>query len=216
MPTASSAAPRIILSSFKAVDGCGRTRSYETTICKYCEKVFQCRKGPSQCCSASCAMYIRSPEVSARMKAKNPTRLKHVREGNSRRLKGKPFIGIQGGNGKVAPMEQRLWDAIPELRNNFSIATMKSRTSGFPTCYKVDLAAPAVKLAIEVDGGSHNSPSRRVQDRKKEKLLSGLGWQVLRFKNADVETRLPWVEAEVRMSIALRSVAPIASSLTGS
>jgi len=51
---------------------------------------------------------------------------------------------------------------------------------------QIDLGDPALMLAIEIDGGSHNALERRAQDAKKEAFLIGLGWTVLRFLNADV------------------------------
>jgi hypothetical protein len=55
--------------------------------------------------------------------------------------------------------------------------------SGYPPCYKIDLANPSLMVGIEVDGGSHASPSRKAQDKKKEDFLRGLGWIILRVSN---------------------------------
>ena len=60
------------------------------------------------------------------------------------------------------------------------------RTPGYPTHYKIDLALPERKIAVEVDGFSHGS--RRDQDEKKEAKLRSLGWIVLRFSNRDILT----------------------------
>ena len=40
-------------------------------------------------------------------------------------------------------------------------------------------------MIIEVDGGVH--VGREVQDRKREKVLEGLGYRVIRFTNDEVE-----------------------------
>jgi very-short-patch-repair endonuclease len=72
---------------------------------------------------------------------------------------------------------------IPE----FSISLGK-RQPGFPTCYKVDLGNPGLKIAIEVDGNTHHS--RKTVDEKKDKKLVSLGWIVLRFWNKDI---LNWI-----------------------
>jgi len=64
-----------------------------------------------------------------------------------------------------------------------AIPTKMPRTSGYPTCYKVDVGNPDIKIAIEVDGSSHGSSSRRLQDAKKDAFLRGLGWIVLRVSN---------------------------------
>jgi very-short-patch-repair endonuclease len=50
----------------------------------------------------------------------------------------------------------------------------------------VDLADPAVKLAIEVDGETHRTAKWKALDRRKEAILAFLGWSVLRFWNEEV------------------------------
>lgn len=59
-----------------------------------------------------------------------------------------------------------------------------------PTSYKLDIANPLFMIAIEVDGGSHHARERQAQDRKKEQVLAGLGWTVLRCTNQDVTEHL--------------------------
>lgn len=75
------------------------------------------------------------------------------------------------------------------------------RKKGYPPAYKVDLALPALKLAIEVDGQSHKMASRAAQDLKKQQALSEKGWTILRFWNHEVlndtESCLRAVEEEV-------------------
>jgi very-short-patch-repair endonuclease len=59
-----------------------------------------------------------------------------------------------------------------------------------PNCYKIDMADTGLKLAIEVDGGSHGSLIVQERDRRKDALLVGSGWTVLRFSNQQVMERL--------------------------
>ena len=54
--------------------------------------------------------------------------------------------------------------------------------------YKADIANPALKIAVELDGFSHNSPKSRALDAKKEAILSALGWRVFRFSNQQILT----------------------------
>src|ERR1019366_4579372 len=60
------------------------------------------------------------------------------------------------------------------------------RRSDGPGSYKIDLANVELKIAIEVDGASHNSDDRREQDARKSALLESLGWSVVRIANNDV------------------------------
>jgi hypothetical protein len=73
---------------------------------------------------------------------------------------------------------------------------------GYPRNYKVDIGHPETKLAIEVDGRSHQMRERQEQDRKKESILSGLGWTVLRFKNEEVKESLAACVAMVTSTIS--------------
>jgi very-short-patch-repair endonuclease len=95
------------------------------------------------------------------------------------------------------------------------VKTKKPAGSGFPPCYKVDIGEPTLKIAIEVDGMSHNSLERRKQDRKKEAFLRGLGWTVLRFSNREVTERLEECVQTV-LSIISKSKARTRTSRKGS
>jgi hypothetical protein len=114
-----------------------------------------------------------------------------------RQMNHKP--SVRGGNGKGMTKPQSLLLAalssgwVPE----FSLSLGK-KTPGFPTCYKMDLANPAMKIAIEVDGASHRS--RKDQDQKKDAKLASLGWTVLRLWNKDI---LSWSSSETLMETSI-------------
>ncbi len=57
---------------------------------------------------------------------------------------------------------------------------------GFPTCFKIDLACPARKIAIECDGSSHNGLKAKERDKRKDDFLRSVGWTVLRLWNKDI------------------------------
>ncbi|MHB1593881.1 MAG: endonuclease domain-containing protein [Streptosporangiaceae bacterium] len=67
----------------------------------------------------------------------------------------------------------------------FAVSTGR-RVPGLPSCYKLDLAHPAAKVAIEIDGNSHNTTLGKERDRRKQEWLTGAGWTVLRFSNREV------------------------------
>lgn len=109
---------------------------------------------------------------------------------------------VQGGNGKPLPVpHQRLWTALGhEWEPDFPVALKAHgfyQIDGYPTCYKIDLAHVTSKLAIEVDGYSH--ASRRALDEKKTRVLSAIGWTVLRFTNQEVLSSLDSVVERVRL-----------------
>lgn len=97
------------------------------------------------------------------------------------------FIEMRGGNGKgPSKCEELLKRVLPErFVWNYPIPLGK-RQEGYPTNYKVDFGDPAKKMAIEVDGASHNSKIRQEKDRKKGDKLAELGWCVLRISNLEI------------------------------
>jgi len=104
---------------------------------------------------------------------------------------------IQGGNGRKPPVPVvRLLSALnkkyPEkFALEYAVPTKMGRTSGYPTCYKMDIGSPYLMLSIEVDGTSHQSFKVKERDRKKTALLNSFGWTVLRFSNKEVLNGLP-------------------------
>jgi very-short-patch-repair endonuclease len=52
--------------------------------------------------------------------------------------------------------------------------------------YRLDLAYPAVRLAIEHDGRDHREPGRAIRDLRREAHLARCGWDVLRLRAASV------------------------------
>lgn len=126
--------------------------------------------------------------ASERMKAHNPMKKPEVRERVSNALKE---IGhkppIQGGNGRgLTKAQKALSEALgwpTEVIVSIGKGNMKE---GRPSHYKIDIANPAMKIAIEVDGPSHQALVVQQRDQRKTEFLRGLGWTVLRFSNQAV------------------------------
>jgi very-short-patch-repair endonuclease len=92
---------------------------------------------------------------------------------------------------------------------NMPIAT-KLAAEGYPTHYKIDVAIPGIKLAVEADGSSHFGEKRRKSDLRKDAFLTGLGWKVLRFSNRMILKRPHQVLSELLSTISmLKSTTPI-------
>jgi very-short-patch-repair endonuclease len=71
--------------------------------------------------------------------------------------------------------------------------------------YKVDVAFPAPKIVIEVDGWAFHSDQEVFQnDRKRQNYLTLMGWQVLRFTWLDLVEYPQRVIAEIRAAISAR------------
>ena len=171
--------------------------------CKNCDN--QLTKEQTKFCTFSCQMKYwwrenrdhmlaganhpnKRKESSDRMKKKNPMWMKGIKEksmATNKRLGTKPTI--RGGNGQEMPLAQRtLLAALGKgWYAEHSVPTKlrgKSKIK-YPTCYKIDIANPKKMIAIEVDGGSHDTLVRKQQDKKKDDFLKSRGWVVWRFKN---------------------------------
>jgi len=138
---------------------------------------------------------LRKEESAKRMKKNNPVWMKGVKEKimiTNKMLGTRPMV--RGGNGKEMSAPQRI--LLSALGNGWygehSVAThlRKISKNKYPTCYKIDIANPGKKIAIEVDGSSHSALERQKQDRKKTLFLEKNGWTVYRFKNKEVMTNL--------------------------
>jgi hypothetical protein len=132
--------------------------------------------------------------ASQRMKTNNPMRQEAARHKMQATLQAMGHAPkIRGGNGTGPTPAQRLLAETLGWSMEYVVKTHapKGNPDHIPTNYKLDIANPSLKLAIEVDGMSHTSMSRQAQDRKKEQMLTGFGWTVLRFTNQEVMEHLP-------------------------
>jgi very-short-patch-repair endonuclease len=64
--------------------------------------------------------------------------------------------------------------------------------------YELDLAYPAVRIAVEYNGRDHLDPDRALRDLEREAYLTAAGWTVLRFGAYLVRRRPDLVAARVR------------------
>jgi very-short-patch-repair endonuclease len=68
--------------------------------------------------------------------------------------------------------------------------------------YELDLAFPAERIAIEVDGWAwHSDVERFRHDRRRQNALVLAGWIVLRFTWHDLTGRPEAVVAEIRLAL---------------
>ena len=141
-------------------------------------------------------VHEKNPQLAAaaskRMKTNNPSThpetIKKIKE--HWKKYGHPLSKqqLRGGNGRPLPQAQRiLWAALGlDWKVEFPIRTKMGIHSGYPSCYKADIALPEAKVWIELDGWGHSLPKTIQQDKKKEDFLSTLGWNGLRFKNEEI------------------------------
>jgi len=72
----------------------------------------------------------------------------------------------------------------------------------------LDFYCPAAKLAIEIDGGQHNTAPERASDEERTRYLKARGIRVLRFWNHEVLQDLPSVLERVWEALHLPPSSP--------
>lgn len=155
--------------------------------CAHCKKLIpkpsKKQRLSSRRDSAVCSRKCQNDALSLRRKIYNPMRdradVRSKCATSLRVMKWKPQV--RGGNGQPLPLEQLLLAAALGWNTEVAVPTKKGRSSGYPTCYKLDIGNSELKIGIEIDGRGHRALARRVQDAKKEHLLQAMGWTILRF-----------------------------------
>jgi very-short-patch-repair endonuclease len=94
-----------------------------------------------------------------------------------------------------SPIERRLYDALQII--GYYVQTQVPCGK-----YRIDLALPTYKIAIECDGKAyHSTPEQKAHDRRKDAYLSKHGWKVLRFSGRiiyqDLSTVIARIEEEI-------------------
>ena len=93
--------------------------------------------------------------------------------------------------------EITLW---PQLKGR-QILGYKFRRQYGVGCYVVDFYCPALRLAIEVDGASHEGEVAKARDRKRQAEIEDHGIHMLRLTDddvlGDIERAVMAIEAEV-------------------
>ena len=88
------------------------------------------------------------------------------------------------------------------------IAGVKFRRQYSVERFVLDFYSPALKLAIEVDGPTHQSPEAVAYDQTRQQFIENLGIRFLRFTNQDVYHHLDKVLETIHQQIlALQNLA---------
>jgi very-short-patch-repair endonuclease len=103
--------------------------------------------------------------------------------------------------------EVKLWVKLRELR---TIGHHFRRQSPLAS-YIVDFECRRSRLVIEVDGDQHGYDAHRQRDAVRDRVLSELGYRVLRFGNFEVDRELDGVLEAIRVAL---EAAPASSVLS--
>ena len=67
--------------------------------------------------------------------------------------------------------------------------------------YILDFACAPLRLGVELDGATHSTTEEREHDARRSAFLSQDGWELVRFRNADVYENLYGVIESIMMRL---------------
>ena len=79
----------------------------------------------------------------------------------------------------LTPAEAKLWLYL----QNSKLENRKFRRQHSIENYIQDFYCPSEKIAIELDGDTHNTLSQKADDKTRDLFLKSIGIKVLRFEN---------------------------------
>jgi very-short-patch-repair endonuclease len=140
------------------------------------------------------------PDVQAKLVAFRASDRCPIRQPESRRKlvenqRAKGFPNLKYDGSPTVP-QKMLFDALPG-----SVMEFKIPKAGKGRSFRIDIALPSLKLAIEVDGLSHAKRAEREKDLRKEAALKDAGWILLRFRNEQILSDLLFVLAQIRRAV---------------
>ena len=98
----------------------------------------------------------------------------------------------------MTPQERHLWY---DFLSDYPVRFRRQKQFGR---FIVDFYCGAAKLILEVDGSQHYTPDGMEYDEERKAYLEGLGFQVLRFSNADVDRRFRAVCEYIHQNVKTR------------
>ncbi len=98
---------------------------------------------------------------------------------------------------QLTPAEAKLWTQLKRKQ----LENKKFRRQHSIGHYILDFYCPASKLAIELDGESHNSAMAAEYDHERTQFLKATGIRVIRFENKTVFEHMEWVLAQIQNAL---------------
>ena len=89
--------------------------------------------------------------------------------------------------------EQLLWQVL----RGRNLKGFKFRRQHPVGGYILDFYCHDARLAIELDGGGHNTDNQKLYDEERTKVLNGAGIKIIRFWNHDILNSLELVLDEI-------------------
>ncbi|MGQ9636126.1 MAG: endonuclease domain-containing protein [Bryobacteraceae bacterium] len=159
-------------------------------VCECCEKTFrpwskQLPNGRLRVQKEKLWMKQRFCSISCAKIHSNCMTSPETRRKVSQSLKAKGYAPrTRGGNGQLTTHQQAMLVLLgPEWVAEYAVPVPNYKAEHLPKSLKIDIAHPKRRIAVELDGHSHQSLARRLQDSRKTLFLARNGWFVLRITN---------------------------------
>jgi very-short-patch-repair endonuclease len=107
--------------------------------------------------------------------------------------------------------EQRLWRAI----RNRQLGGLKFVRQMAVGPYIADFACRRKRLIVEIDGATHSSDEELAHDARRDEFLRSAGYEILRFRNAEVYEALDMVCEAILAKVSADPLSPPAGRGSG-
>jgi very-short-patch-repair endonuclease len=94
---------------------------------------------------------------------------------------------------EMTESEAVLWNALRKIQSGFRFRRQHPIGD-----YIADFVCLSAKLVIEVDGGYHNDPAQQEADLVRTEALQSKGFQVIRFKNEEINDDVKTVVMRIK------------------
>jgi very-short-patch-repair endonuclease len=92
------------------------------------------------------------------------------------------------------PAEAALWQVLRDR----GLDRLRFRRQHAVGRFVLDFYCPALRLAVEVDGGEHDTSEQVERDQARTEHLAAMGYTVVRVRNQEVLHDLPTVLARLK------------------
>ncbi|MGJ3196924.1 endonuclease domain-containing protein [Peribacillus frigoritolerans] len=128
-------------------------------------------------------------------------------------ISGFVFLGLDIRRSKGIQVQQHIPPYLEELNKCESPIEKRvlkalwmrdyKATAQYPMSpYRLDLALPEYRIAIECDGKAyHSSPKQKAHDRRRDKYLKSKGWVTLRFSGSTINRNMSKVITRIESEI---------------
>ncbi|MEX2477171.1 MAG: endonuclease domain-containing protein [Gracilimonas sp.] len=116
---------------------------------------------------------------------------------------------------KIIPYDKRIRSFARKLRKNMTLSEVllwqqiRKRKLGVQfhrqvpmDRFIVDFYCHELMLAIEIDGSSHDNPTRKALDEERQKILEGYGVQFIRISDLEVKKNMDGVLRQLEVKVS--------------